>query len=126
MANELLNAKDFPYLRRAGGVEFTITFLEKDPWTFGSGYAKADMIGLLRKLNLTRKQGDRLRKVLLTVVDKRDRREFRHYCRLARKLDSPELRSELARRLRSADEGVSRRARWMLDYLLQRQGHSNI
>ena len=124
MANELLNAKDFPYLRRINDVEFIIAFLEKDPWKFGSGYAKADMIWLLGKLKLPPKQCDRLRKVLLTVVDKRDRREFRHYCRLACKLDSPELRRELTRRLRSTDEGVNRRARWMLDYLLQRQGHS--
>jgi len=124
MANEFLNAKDSRYLRRIGGVESIITFLEKDPWTFGSGYAKAEMIRLLRKLELTLKQGERLRKVLLTIVDKRDRREFRHYCRLACKLDSPELRRELTRRLQSTDEGVSRRARWMLDYLLQHQGHS--
>jgi hypothetical protein len=124
MANEVLNAKDSRYLHRMGGVESVITFLEKDPWTFGSGYAKADMIRLLRKLDLTPKQEERLRKVLLTVVDKRDRREFRHYCRLACKLDSPELRRELTRRLRSTDEGVSRRARWMLDYLAQHQGHS--
>jgi hypothetical protein len=117
MASELLNANDSRYLHRIGGVESIIAFLEKDPWTFGSGYAKADMIRLLRKLDLTSKQSERLRKVLLTIVDKRDRREFRHYCRLACKLDSPELRRELTRRLQSMDKGVSRRARWMLDYL---------
>ncbi|MGH9767193.1 MAG: hypothetical protein ACREAB_07140 [Blastocatellia bacterium] len=122
--NELLNAiraKNSRYFHRIGGVESIIAFLEEDPWTFGSGYAKADMVKLLRKLDLTPKQGERLRKVLLTIVDKRHRREFRLYCLLACKLDSPELRRELTRRLGSRDEGVSRRARWMLDYLIRNQ-----
>jgi hypothetical protein len=122
MANELLNAKNSRYLQRKGVVESIITFLEKYPWTFGSGYAKTDMIRMLRKIDLTPKQSVRLRKVLLTIVDKRDQREFRHYCRLACKLDSPELQRELTRRLQSMDKGVSRRARWMLDYLQRQAG----
>jgi hypothetical protein len=105
-----------------GGIESLIAFLENDPWTFGSGYIKADIIRLLRKLDLTPKQSEQLRKVLLTIVDKRDRREFRHYCRLACKLDSMALRRELTRRLQSMDKGVSRRARWMLDYLQRQAG----
>ena len=36
--------------RHHGGVDAVIEYLEKDEWKFGSGYAKADLIGLLRKL----------------------------------------------------------------------------
>ena len=106
---------------RTGVVKSIIEYLEKDPWKFGSGYQKADMIRLLRKLDLKPKQVDRLRKVLLSIVDKRDRREFRHYCLLARKLDSARLRRDLARRLQSPDKGIRRRAGWMLDYLDRNQ-----
>ena len=52
---------------------------------------------------------------VLAAVDLRDRREFRAYCRLARKVDSPELREELWIGLQSDDPAVSRRARCVLD-----------
>lgn len=100
-----------------------IEFLEKDQWTFGSGYAKADLIRLIRKLDLNHTQAERLRRVVLAVVDGRDRREFRHYCRLARKLDSPQLRKELMRRLEDENEVVRRHARWVLEYLSKHQAY---
>ena len=124
MANQLiekLGRRNATYLRKLGGVEGAIRYLEKDEWTFGSGYAKADLIRLLRKLDLKPAQAERLRRVVLAVVDGRDRREFRHYCRLACKLDSPRLREELTRRLEDENEAVRRHARWTLEYLYKRQ-----
>src|SRR5262245_9822726 len=126
MANRLiekLGRRSAANLRKLGGVDAAIEFLEKDEWTFGSGYAKAEFIRLLRKLDLNHTQAERLRRVVLTVVDGRDRREFRHYCRLACKLDSPQLREELARRLENENEVVRRHARWTLEYLSKRQAH---
>ncbi|HKQ73220.1 MAG TPA: hypothetical protein VJ810_05790 [Blastocatellia bacterium] len=126
MANRLiekLGRRSAANLRKLGGVDAAIEFLEKDEWTFGSGYAKADLIRLLRKLDLNHTQTERLRRVVLAVVDGRDRREFRHYCRLACKLDSPRLREELARRLDNENEVVRRHARWTLEYLSKRQAH---
>jgi hypothetical protein len=124
MANQLiekLSRQNAAYLRKLGGVNGIIEFLEKDQWTFGSGYAKADLIRLLRKLDLKPAQAERLRRVVLAVVDGRDRREFRHYCRLACKLDSPRLRDELMRRLEDENEVVRRHARWALEYLSKHQ-----
>lgn len=103
--------------RKLGGVDVAIEFLEKDEWTFGSGYFKADLIRWLRKLDLKPTQAERLRRVVLAVVDGRDRREFRHYCQLACKLDSPQLRKELMRRLKGEKEIIRRHARWALEYL---------
>jgi len=120
MANKLiekLGRRSAAYLRKLGGVDSAIEFLEKDEWTFGSGYAKADLIRLLRKLDLKPGQAERLRRIVLAVVDGRDRREFRHYCQLACKLDSPRLREELMRRLEDENEVVRRHARWALEYL---------
>ena len=126
MANQLiekLGRRSAAYLRKLGGVDGAIEFLEKDEWAFGSGYAKADLIRLLRKVDLNHTQAERLRRVVLAVVDGRDRREFRHYCRLACKLYSPQLRKELTRRLEDENEVVRRHARWVLEYLYKRQAH---
>ena len=59
----------------------------------------------------------RLRRVVLAAVDRPDRREFRRYTRLARKVDAPELRQALEERLGAADPGIRRRARWVLEAL---------
>jgi len=59
----------------------------------------------------------RLRQVVLNLVDQRDGREFRWYCRLARHIDGPDLRNQLERRLRDANGNVRRRAGWVLDVL---------
>ena len=119
-----LNESDARFHQRVGGTESIISFLQKDPWTFRSGYAKADLIKLLIKIPLKENQGERLRKVVIDAVDRRDRREFRHYCRLAFKVDSPKLRSQLALRLGSDDPGIRRRAKWVLDYLRLREAQS--
>jgi hypothetical protein len=60
-------------------------------------------------------EAERLRRVVVAAVDARDRRELRQYCRLARKVDSPELRKELSLRLLHDDAAVRRRSRWALD-----------
>ncbi len=102
-------------LTSAAGLESAVSYLEADPWYFRSGYLKAELIRKIRRLELPPGLADRLLHVVLAAVDMRDRREFREYCRLARKLDSPELRGELSSRLRHEDPAVRRRARWALD-----------
>ena len=107
------------YSQKLNNVEAVIRYLENDPWTFQSGYFKADLIKLLRRLSLTFAQQERVRKIVLAVVDGRDRREFRPYCRLAQKVDSTALRAELTRRLESQSEVTRRHARWVLNYLIK-------
>ena len=96
------------------GLETTIRFLEEDPICFRSGYIKADLLRFITRFDMSAQDAARLRSVILSVVDRRDGREFRAYCRLARKLDSAELRQELARRLAHTDANVRRRAAWVL------------
>ena len=97
------------------GLATAVKFLEADPWFVGSGYTKADLIRYISHIELPRDIAERLRRVVVAVVDRRDRREYRQYCRLARKVDSPELREELSLRLQHDDPAVRRRARWALD-----------
>ena len=111
------------YRSKRGRVDEVIQYLEKDEWKFGSGYAKAGIIGQIRKLDLKDTQAERLRRVVLAVVEGRDRREFRHYCRLASKVDSLQLRKELMRRLEDENEVARRHARWVLEYLSRHQVH---
>jgi uncharacterized protein (TIGR02996 family) len=97
----------------AAALETAVAFLEADPWFFRSGYAKESLIRFLCRLELAQEHVARLRRVVLAAVDGRHRREFRSYCRLARKVDGPEVRSELVRRLGHDDARVRRHARWV-------------
>jgi HEAT repeat protein len=91
-----------------------LRFLEDDWIFFASGYMKADLIQNLKRAELPSEVQKRLRQVVLNVVDRRDGREFRYYCKLARKVDSPELRDALRARLSHPDPAVRRRAGWAL------------
>lgn len=99
------------------GLETVIQFLEADPWSFGSGYTKEEILRALQRYELTEDQQYRLQNVILHMVDTRATREFRLYRKLARKVDSLRLRNGLLTRLRSEDEGIARRALWVLAYL---------
>jgi hypothetical protein len=98
-------------------LDSAISFLETDPWFLGSGYMKADLLKIVTQVELNHSQLTRLRKVVIDIVDKRDGREFRWYCRLACKVQSAEMRDELRRRLSSEDANIRRRARWMFDWI---------
>ena len=75
---------------------------------------KAELIRRLKRLELDRGIQGRLRTVVVEVARGRDRREYRAYCRLARKVASPELRDRLVALAASEDDAVRRRAGWML------------
>lgn len=101
----------------ASGLESIVAFLEADPIFYGTGYLKENLSRLLRDLDIPTKYVLRLQAVFLSIVDRRDGREFRAYCRLARKVDSPELRNGLTRQLTHTEPNVRRRARWVLEVL---------
>ena len=105
---------------RAGnpiGLESAVRFLEADPMFFRSGYVKAWLIRRIKPPMLTPAFAKRLQNVVLSLIDRRDDRDFRAFCRLAHKVDSPDLRVELTRRLTHTEPNVRRRARWVLDAL---------
>ena len=99
---------------KSADLDTLVAYLERDPWTYRSGYAKADAIRFLKRADLPGDTKDRLRRVVLNAVDSRDRREFRHFCQLARAVDSPELRAALRERVEHPDPDVRRRAGWAL------------
>jgi hypothetical protein len=80
-------SREFELLRTgdAAAIEMAIRFLEANPWYFRSGYYKADILKMLRKLPLSEDQCDRMRKLILERVRGRPVREVRAYTRFDRK-----------------------------------------
>lgn len=96
------------------GIETLVRFLEADVYCFRSGYAKAEAIRFLTRADLNDEVVERLRRVVLAVVDDFDRREFRAYIRLGRRVDSAAFRDDLRARLDSGSRRSARHADWML------------
>ena len=99
------------------GIETLVRFLEADVYCFRSGYTKADVIRALTRADLDDPRTVRLRRVVLIAVEGDDRREFRAYVRLARRLDSPSLRDDLQHLASSSSTRVARHAQWVLEGL---------
>ena len=97
--------------------EATITFLEVNPRYFRSGYDKAQLLRCLKRADLSPRHKQRLKAVLLDVVGRPSGVEFRQYCQLAARLACKELSSALSKLVKSEDEGVRRRASWMLEHV---------
>lgn len=104
----------------AAGLETVIRFLEADPYFFRSGYIKAWLIRGIKPSMLKPADIKRLQNVVLSLIDRRDDRDFRAFCKLARKVDSPKLREQLAQRINQGNFDVRRRARWVLEALAQK------
>jgi hypothetical protein len=103
-------------------LEFVVCFLEVDPWFFRSGYLKQIFLTRLKRSDLDEAIQERLRKVLLDIVDRRGTREFKHYCRLAAVIADESLVSALEKASENTGVAAANRARLMLGVILQRQG----
>ena len=99
---------------KTANLEKYLAFLEADPYFFRSGYVKSDVIRGLKRVALTYEQKGRLQSVVLRVVDKGFRREFRDYCRLARHVQTEDWLHEIETRLSSQDPNHALRAQWVL------------
>ena len=98
-------------------VEMAIRFLEVDPRFFRSGYIKNVITRRLKKAELAQAQISRLNAVIISMVHRDGRREFRGFSRLARAIQTPELIREITNLIGSPDESISRRAVFMMDII---------
>ena len=99
------------------GLTFGLEYLEDDPWNDQSWRAKDRLIRFITRMEIPADLIPRFQQVVLTVVDSRDRCNFRSYCRLARHVDGAPLRDALAARLKDPDAGVRQHAQWVLTAL---------
>lgn len=95
-------------------IEDAIRFLETDPYFFRSGYLKGDVLRYLARAPLDAHQEARLRDVVLARVRGPSRREFRRYCRLARRLSTPEFIAQLEEVAEREPGVAARHAEWVL------------
>ena len=95
-------------------IPWVIAFLEADPWFFRSGYLKGNYARVLRRYDLDPNQRERLRAAILNNLHKGGRLEFGEVRRLARRLDTPDLRRQVAKFLDHPDPGTRERAQLLL------------
>lgn len=91
-----------------------LDFLEADPVFYGSGYMKEELLGVLKRRSLQQHDVQRLQAIILNVVRKADRREFRRYCRVASTIDDERFRQELDALEVAEDPDIRRCSGWVL------------
>lgn len=101
----------------SAAIEMAIQFLEANPWSFRSGYHKADILKMLRKHPLSDEQCVRMRKLILERVRDRPVREMRAYARFAPRVSTPEFEAEITGIAENANRHAARHAQWVLDCL---------
>ncbi len=100
----------------SSGLEYGIRFLEADPVCYRAGRTKGRLIFPITRCQLDKRMLERLRSVVLAVVDDpRRRRELRHYGRLAYAVGTANLRHELGQRTLDSDPQVRFNARTVLE-----------
>ena len=95
-------------------IEDAIRFLETDPYFFRSGYLKEELLRYLARAPLDPDQESRLRDVVLARVRGPARREFRRYCRLARRLSTTDFIAQLQEVAEREPGTAGRQADWVL------------
>ncbi|MBV9467758.1 MAG: hypothetical protein JO316_06770 [Abitibacteriaceae bacterium] len=98
-------------------VEPVISFLDKDPYTHGSGYLKEKAWRYLKRVTLTKKEEERLRQIALHCVKTRLGREFFPMCRFICGIADDKLRAQVQKLTESEDISVRRRANLLAAYL---------
>ena len=84
-------------------VEFALTFLEADVMLFRSGYYKRHLLRRLRQAELTPEQAERAAALVKQAVNRgTGLEEFREVARLARRLETEDLREWLSQRAEGA------------------------
>ncbi|MBK7882689.1 MAG: hypothetical protein IPJ81_01795 [Chitinophagaceae bacterium] len=100
-------------------IDNAIAYLKANPYFFRSGYIKEHILTTLKKLDLTALQQLKLQNVIINVIDLYYCREFRYYCRLAKKIPSEFFIEKLQRKSKSGDLNIAKRASWVLDSILK-------
>ena len=78
---------------------------------------KEELLGALKKRSFQQHEVQRLQAIILNIVRKADRREFRRYCRVATTVDDERLREELKDLELTDSPDIRRRSGWVLDAL---------
>jgi hypothetical protein len=93
-----------------------ISYLEADPYFFRSGYIKENILRLLKKVTLSKKQIAELQEILIDAITNNNRREYQEYCKLARIIADEPFRHQIQDIIQQSDDATIRqRAQQMLN-----------
>lgn len=100
-------------------VEFSIAYLEVNPYYFRSGYIKEVILHKIKRVKLSNQQKSRLLYVLRDAAKNRGVREYKYYCRLAKVIKNLDLIVYLEKLSSKGNLEESNRAEVMLSYLIE-------
>ena len=95
-------------------LDAAIQWLRFDPFCLWSGYLKRDLMRSIAKQKLSTRQAAAIQEVLLEILPRGRREEFRDSCRLARAVNDQPFRDRLRAFTRVDDAETRQRATWML------------
>lgn len=96
--------------------EFTFQYFEIDPIYFGSGYVKEKMVQKVKKCELTSKEAEIIRTLIIRRIQAGAMREFRRFCQLIPRVQNDAFYDEVEALANVNDKAVLNRARFALQY----------
>jgi hypothetical protein len=99
----------------APDLEPYIRFVEADVRFYRSGYARSTVLTALKRHPMTAAEQMRLQNLILSMVDRGWRSEFRYFCRLARYIQTYTFMQELMNRAARGNSEVKARASLVLE-----------
>ena len=98
----------------SAAIDEAIEWLRFDPFCLWSGYLKQRLMRSIASQKLSTRQAAAVQAVLLEVLRRGRREEFRDACRLARAVNGRDFRERLSELTHTEDPDTNQRARWML------------
>src|SRR4029079_12913933 len=99
------------------GVAAILTFLQDDPYEFGSGYEKEAAWQLLKRVELTDSERARVLSIARSYLGRRVGREFRYMALFVRRIADAAFRAEVEQMGSERSYEVGKRARLLAAYL---------
>ena len=97
--------------------DFIFQYLEIDPVYNNSGYAKELMVQKIKKCNLSEKEKQVLRSLIIGRIRSVAWRDFRRFCQLIPRIQNQAFVDEISVYAQSKDTSVSRRAIFAMQYI---------
>ena len=97
--------------------DFVFQYLEIDPIYNGSGYAKELMVQKIKVCELSQKESETLRNLIIGRVRTFAWRDFRRFCQLIPRIQNDSFIRKLTVYTEAKDKNLARRAQFALQYV---------
>jgi len=97
--------------------DFIFQYLEVDPIYNNSGYFKEIIVQKIKACDLSEKEAQILRALIIRRVKTLAWRDFRRFCQLIPRIQNTSFVNELTAYAQAKDKGVSRRAKFAMQYV---------